>query len=114
VAAPEGTAVTIWVAVADTMAAAVRSNATAVAADRFRPVTVTVVAAAPEAGGEAGDFRGHGGGDPPDRVVALVGEPQRPIRPGRDPRRFVDARVDRHPADPRRSGGRGGTGAASR
>jgi hypothetical protein len=50
VAAPAGTVVTIWVAVADTMAAGVPPNATAVAAGRFWPVMVTVVPAAPEAG----------------------------------------------------------------
>jgi hypothetical protein len=50
VAAPAGTLVTIWVAVWDTMVAGVPSNATAVALDRFWPVMVTVVAAAPEAG----------------------------------------------------------------
>ena len=47
VAAPAGTVVTIWVAVADTMVAVVPSNATAVAAYRFWPVIVTVVPAAP-------------------------------------------------------------------
>jgi hypothetical protein len=50
VAAPEGTLVTIWVAVSDTMVAGVPSNATAVAPDRLLPVMVTVVPAAPEAG----------------------------------------------------------------
>jgi hypothetical protein len=50
VAAAVGTVVTIWLAVADTMVAAVPPNATAVAADRFWPVMVTVVPAAPAAG----------------------------------------------------------------
>ena len=80
VAAPAGTVVTIWVAVADTMAAGVPSNATAVASDRFRPARVTVVPAGPEAGVKTADLRGHRGGDPADRVVAGVGEPQRPVR----------------------------------
>ena len=50
VAAPAGTLVTTWVAVSDTTAAGVPSNATLVAFDRFWPVMVTVVPAAPEAG----------------------------------------------------------------
>ena len=45
-----------------------------------------------EAGaGEVGDL--PGGGDPPDRAVAVVGEPQRPVGSDRDPVRLADTRV---------------------
>ena len=50
VVAPAGTVVTIWVAVSDTMVAEVPLNATLVAPERFWPVMVTVVPAAPDVG----------------------------------------------------------------
>src|ERR1700677_2462286 len=36
-------------------------------------------------GGGGPGLGGGGRGDPPDRVVFAVGEPQRPVGPGRDP-----------------------------
>jgi hypothetical protein len=50
VVAPAGTVVTILVAMSDTTVATVALNATLVAPERFWPVMVTVVPAAPEAG----------------------------------------------------------------
>ncbi len=50
VVAAVGTAVTIWVAVSDTMVAGVPLNATLVAPERFWPVMVTVVPTVPDVG----------------------------------------------------------------
>ena len=48
--APEGTWVTIWVAVSDTMVAEVPLKATRVAPERFWPLMGTVVPTGPEVG----------------------------------------------------------------
>ena len=65
------------------------------ASDHFGPLDVLEVRTGGDLStGGAGEIRDLSlRGDPPDRIVGGVGEPQGPVRPGRDPHGRVDASV---------------------